>query len=513
MQMGKDTHDTAAASPLLRDTQNVIAALPRDDAVAAARHIAEALAAISGNTAPSPKERYDAVCALDEAAVPHTDALRQEYLNTTRHTRQRESELWQGAYRCWCELAAAYALCAQGSTASAAPGNAQPYARVAAARAIRALRRQLQWLRIRYAPPPPQLWESLAALLVWSEAAGLTGEFLLYPGINTTLQHQVLKTLALAVLTGDNLMPPEQELANRIVNHFANTFTLSRLPGAGCTHSFDVKQAQAPALLGDAVPPGAELRYFGADAAVAALSAALHALEQGLGVPPALGFANVIEPALLTPVLRQICLDWAGKPSERRQQREKTNARVSVLPGFGEIASEIDRSMADPFDFTAKATGESWIASDISPDGFGVVMPAVSGDWVSVGSVLGIEGEAAGAWSVGIVRRVRRLDGGRLHIGVQVLCRHAQAVRVMREAPSAAAGVTQRMPVDRGILLTADAMHQPQIELLVSDASLYDASTLHVVTGDGALLVKLDALLEVTADCARVRLTVQGIEK
>jgi hypothetical protein len=183
-----------------------------------------------------------------------------------------------------------------------------------------------------------------------------------------------------------------------------------------------------------------------------------------------------------------------------------------VLPGFAQIALEVDRSMADPFNFTAKAAGESWLARDISTDGFGVVMPAVSGDWVSVGSVLGFEEAAAGAWSVGIVRRIRRLDEGQQHIGVQVLCRDAQAVSVMREAPGADTRVTQRMPVDRGILLTADALHQKQIELLVSDAALYCEGILHVVLNDGALSVTFGGVLESAADCARVSLVVHGVE-
>lgn len=512
MANGKETHVGAAASPLLRDTQNVVAALPADDVVMAAGQIAEALAALTANGALAPAERFECVSLLDAAAATRTDMLLAEYLNTSRHTRQRESALWQGAYRCWCELGAAYAQCVSGKAHAAAPGDFDAAARLAAARAIRALRWQLQWLRIRYAAPPPQMWEALAALWRRGEAAGFTSEIALYPGFTTTLAREVLKMLALAVLTGENLMPQEQGWVMRLVEHYAGDFVLAGSSVSGCTHSFDLQQPQAPVLLAADAPARAELRYFGAGAAAVSLASALRSLEQDRLVPPALAFAAPADAAQLAPVLRQIHLDWSGTPLERRHQREKTNARISVLHGFAEIAHEIDRSTADPFDFTAKAAGESWIASDISPDGFGALMPAVSGDWVSVGSVLGIEGEAAGTWSVGIVRRVRRLDKGQQHIGVQVLCRHAQAVRVMREASDAAAGLTQRMPVDRGILLTPQALHQPHIELLVSDVALYDENLLHVVTGEGALLVEREALLEVTADCARLRFKVLGID-
>lgn len=511
MANGKDTHVSAAASPWLRDTLEVVAALPAGDAVMAARQIAAALATLADGSGPA-AQRLEAIGLLDAAAAVHTDALLAEYLNTSRHTRQRESELWQGAYRCWCELAAAYAQCVPGNAHAVDAADFDAGAELAAARAIRALRWQLQWLRIRYAPAPPQLWQTLAALWLRSEAAGIDREIALYPGFTTTLARELLKLLALAVLTGENLMPHEQGWVMHLVEHYAGDFVLARVPATGCTHSFDLQRPQAPLLLTADAPPHADLRYFGAGASSSALASALHSLEQEGAVPPALGFAAAADAALLAPVLRQIHLDWAGTPLERRQQREKTNVRISVLHGFAEIAREIDRSTADPFDFTAKAAGESWIASDISPDGFGAVMPAVSGDWVSVGSVLGVEGEAAGTWSVGIVRRVRRLDKGQQHIGVQVLCHHAQAVRVMREATDAAASVTQRMPVDRGILLTPQAMHQPHLEMLVSDAALYGENTLHVVTSEGAMLVARDALLEITADCARLRFKVLGID-
>jgi hypothetical protein len=496
MPNGKDTQAQ-------QDVHDLIASLPSDDAVAAARRISAALAALHGAGAQRVPTRD--IGALDAALVKHTGALLREYLDTARHTRQRESDLWQSAHNGWRELAAAYLPCVQGDTVDA---------KIAAARALRALRRQFQWLLIRFLPPPAALWESLARLYVFAEAAGSDDEIAIYPGETTTLEREFLKSLALSILTSDNLMPPEQDLAAYVVGRVAGEFLLSRSPDAGATHSFDLAQPAAPVVIDGVAVPHADLRYFGAGAAVARLQEMLRTIEQTQQMPAALdGFITTLDPANVAPVLQQMCLDWAGTPQARRQPREKTNARVSLVPGFRATVSEIERSAADPFDFTAKDAGESWIASDISPDGFGVVMPAVTGDWVSVGNVAGIEGAAAGTWSVGIVRRVRRLDNGRQHIGVQVLSHNAQPARVMREATGAAARLTQRMPVDRAILLTADAARQKEIELLVSDASLYGEGPLHVLAGDSTLLVSLREVLETSADCARISLTVLGLDK
>lgn len=509
-----DTQRAAGDLQPLRDTHDFIAALPEDDPVAAMCQIAEALRAINAATTLTLEERYDDICLLDAVTVERTRPLLREYLTTSRHTRQRESDLWNSAGNGWRELADAYALCVQHYVADAAAASGfQKLARVSAARAMRALRRQLQWMRLRYAVPGAALWNGLAQLLVYAESEQVDEEVLIYPGEHTTVQREFLKALALAVLTGDNLLPPEQDLATYIVNHYAPHFVLSKTPDAGCTHSFDLKHPQAPLAIDRAVLPEPDLRYFGAGAAVVSLSEILHKLEQHPEVPAELGFDSPVDAAVLTPVLTQIHQDWSGNTPERRHTREKTNARVSVVPGFKAMLDALEQALADPFDFTTRTTEESWIASDISADGFGVLMPAVIGDWVSVGSVVGIEGEAAGEWAVGAVRRVRRLEGGQQHIGVQVLSRNAHAVRVMRESPPGAnIRITQRLPVDHAILLTAEAAHQSEIELLVGDPTVYREGNVHVLFGDTALLVKLREVVMAAVDCTCIRCAVLSVE-
>jgi hypothetical protein len=510
-----DAQEKTVDASWLTGLQDLIAALPADDAVAAVRQIAQALAAMNSIEQLPLTDRYNAVCRLDSAMIAPVSMLLSEYLNTSRHMKQRESDLWNSAYPCWRELAVAYAHCVQHYAADRAAVPAFGVsARIAAARAMRALRRQLHWGRIRYAPPAVEIWERLAALYAQCEGAEVTDEMPIYADERTTVQREFLETLALAVLTSDNLMPPEQEMAGQIVSRHAGEFAISSSADTGMTHAFDLAHPQAPQPIERVKQPGADERFFGAGAAAAALDAALQQLGQTRELPASLGFLAPVDAAVLTPVLAQICLDWSGKAPGRRHSREKTNARVSVVPGFKEIIGVLEKARADPFDFTAKPTAESWIASDVSPDGFGVLMPAVSGDWVSVGSVLGIEGESGSEWAVGMVRRVRRLDNGQQHIGVQVLCRDAQAVRVMREMSLGAhARITERMPIDACILLTPDVGQQKEVELLVRDPAPYGETNLHVLTSDCVLLVKLTEIVEATPECTRIRVAILGIEK
>jgi hypothetical protein len=140
------------------------------------------------------------------------------------------------------------------------------------------------------------------------------------------------------------------------------------------------------------------------------------------------------------------------------------------------------------------------------------VLPAISGDWVRVGSVAGIESDVAGEWSVAMVRRARRLDDGQLQIGMQVLSRNVQPVRVMREDASDKDNrVTQRMPIDTAILLTPEAARQPSVELLVTDTAWYESGNVHMLLGDVALILQFRSVLEKNSACARLEFAVMGM--
>lgn len=511
MATDNNVQRSAPAQTLVADTLNVVRSLPSDDAVSAVTQLTAALATIHGATLTL-QQRYDAISLIDTPMFQFTGEVLREYLNTPRHTWQREADLWQSAYRGWSDLAAAYAKCVQlyvdgGKFTS----RLRQLAPIAAARAIRALRRQLQWSRVRYVPPAPAIWESLATVYAQIEREGVAEALAIYDGESSSIQRELVKTLALGVLSSENLMPPEHALATFLVNRYASDFVLSATPSAACTYVFDLAHPQAPRSVGEPASAGANPRYFGAGAAVASLDNAIRELSETQTVPASLGFTQPVEAVSLLPLLRQIQVEWAGQSLERRHPREQSNARMAVVPGFKQIVSVLEAETTDPFDFTGRAAGESWFASDVSPDGFGVIMPAVTGDWVSVGSVMGVEGEAAGTWDVGMVRHVRRQEDGQQHIGVQVLCREAQAVHVMRDATSSVR-ITQRMPIDHAILLTSDAVHQKEIELLVSDAAIYGVGNVHVHAGDSVLLVKLHDVLEVTSDCTRIRFTVLSIE-
>ena len=315
---------------------------------------------------------------------------------------------------------------------------------MALTRAMRSLRRQLQWTRIRYAAPKAELWSGLASLYLAVASGNVDAEMLIYPGETTTIKREFLKALMQPALSCEALQPRGQDIASAIVSYFASSFVLSMKPESGCTHWFDPKHPGAPVRATRELPPG-------------------------------LAFDGPADPAFVISILDHVHRDWSGNTQARSQERQKVNARITVVPGFKGIMRALEFAVSDSLDFTDQPTAESWVVDDASERGYGAVIRAVAGDWVEVGSLVGVEGDVPRAWRVGVIRRVRRLEGKQQHVGVELLGRNAILVRMRRETErQAQMGVSQRMPLDFAILLSADVVTvQPEaeVEVLVRSGS------------------------------------------
>jgi hypothetical protein len=73
---------------------------------------------------------------------------------------------------------------------------------------------------------------------------------------------------------------------------------------------------------------------------------------------------------------------------------------------------------------------ESWVMENISECGFGAVIPEVAGDWVKVGTLLGLRPEGGKQWSVGVVRRLTRTPQLKVYVGIQTLVHEPVSVRL-----------------------------------------------------------------------------------
>ncbi len=504
----------AAGGNAVRRARDVIAALPQGNAVAAVKSITEALESIGSADGMKPDDCYDEIQRLDIAALKHTHLLLREYLNTARQKKLREGELWNGAHEYWRALAAAYVRCVQRYFAD--PRGAVAFrikAPVALARAIRALRRQLQWTRIRYAAPKAELWSGLASLYSAVASDDVDAEMLIYPGETTTVKREFLKALMQSALPCESLQPLGQDLASSVVSQFASMFVLSKTTDPQCTHWFDLKNPQAPLRTSRTPSADADARYFGAGPAVDALEKAFAHIKTTRELPLGLGLEDKADPAFVKSILEHVHQDWSGKTQARQHERQKVNARITVVPGFKDIMRTLEFAVSDSLDFTDQPTAESWVVDDVSEGGYSAVIPAVAGDWVEVGTLAGVEGDVPRAWRVGVIRRVQRVEGNRQHVGVQLLSPNAMLVRMRREEErQAQMGISQRIPLDYAILLSADAVTQPEVEVLVRSGSFTSVEDVYMMTKSQLIVLRPKAVIERNAACERVAFKVVRVE-
>lgn len=500
----------AANRAAVKRARDVIEGLQEGNAVVSVSAITDALEGINNASTMPLGERYSEIQNLDLAAVAFTGALLREYLNTSRQKKLREGELWNTAYACWSELATAYVRCVQlyAADVHGAVGFRHNVP-VALARAVRALRRQLQWARIRYATPSAELWAGLANLYSFAEEGNVNEGVLIYAGETTTIKLEFLTALMQSVLSCENLQPPGQDLASSLVNRYASMFVLSKTAGSEYTHWFDLKHPQVPARSTRAPQADADARYFGAGPAVAALENAMTQIKSTRELPADLLLAEPADPAFVGNILEHVHRDWSGKTQARLHERQKINARITVVPGFKDILRTLEFVISDSLDFTDQPTAESWVVDDVSEGGYGALIPAVAGDWVEVGSLVGVEGDIAREWRVGVVRRVARVENNQQRVGVQLLSRNASLVRMQRadERP-ARMNVSQRIALDQAILLNAEAAAQAEVEVLVRSGSFTSLDNVYMLDGDQQILLQPRAVIERNAACERVAFTV-----
>ena len=426
---GKPEHPLADSAKV----RELIANLPAKDSAQALGEIATWLELMKRAEDLELEHRFRNLDLLDGASRDHEHEVLRDYLATPRQKKSHEEKLWSAAYGLWRELGAGYQQCLRQSEKGAA-GASKSSLPIFVGRASRALRQQLRWALLRYESAETGVWADLGRLYQIAETAGFVDEAIaVYPGSSGsgTVKQEYLKALMLAASATESLQPVSQDIAARIVAHCCKSFVISKAPGEGRTHWIDFAAPKAPARLVRDPPSGATVRYVGAGAALKELEQIRAHIAYTRSLPEGLDLnGKQHDDEVLLSLLKHLEQDWAGKSQARRFERRKVATRVTVVPGLSDIIEALEFAVNDSLDFTHQAAAESWIAEDMSEGGYGAVIPSVSGDWVEVGSLVGVEGESFRVWRVGLIRRVTRNEQHQQRVGVQLLTQSATLVKL-----------------------------------------------------------------------------------
>jgi len=458
----------------IREAKQLIAELPAHDAAKSLEKLTFWLNSISGTDGFKLDYRYELLDLLDQAAKNPQRKLSQEYLATDRHNKQREYKLWTTVFEFWKMLGGAYLQCVEQYQAGASGASAfRKDLPAAIARALRTMTQQLKWALLRYGPIDDRVWGEIGRLYIFAETNGMASPSIeIYPGVQGrgTVQQEFIKALVLSISSTDGLTPIMQEIAERTVAHFGTLYTLQAMPAPGCNYFFDLSMRKPGARVRKNAQPNKMTRFFGAAKALPALEQLALEIKTNNSVPSHINFGGSFEPELVLQVMGHLALYWSDEPPARGFERRKTATRLTVVHSFNQVLEHISPDAEDnSLDFQAQYRSESWIVENVSDGGFGAIIPEVKGDWITLGSLLGVRTETAKYWGAGVIRRLMCDEFGQRQVGIQVLSSTAIPVAL---SPAATASSFNAMREGApAVLLSTSPDKNGEIALLLKAGS------------------------------------------
>lgn len=376
---------------------------------------------------------FDVIRQLDDAASLSVRRLSREYLVAPRLSKSEERRLWSICYNYWGEVSSLYARCLDRARQNPKDKGSEllkPHLALIAARLVAARASQLKWVNLRYEPIGEDLWRGLGQPYLAAESAGYaTKPVQLYPAQTamTTVTQQYLQALVFSSSSVDCLMPPEIELADRLLGHFLPGFVFSADCMPDSVYWTDAAGGMSPMRLArkpsDLVPT---LRFFAPGSVPKALDDLIRVVERG-DVPADINLGGDYPAKVVLPVLRHLAAYWGAEPPQREHQRHMVKTRIAVLHGFDACFSVFAGHVAR---VGTERAAESWVVENVSLGGFGARVSDQVSEWLKIGVLLSVQPEGGNNWVLGVVRRFNKDAEDHASVGIKALSRQALSIEL-----------------------------------------------------------------------------------
>lgn len=493
---GKVDHPMSDA----KRARQLIDELPTNDAAKALEEVTYWLDTINQTGEFKLNQRFENIDLLDGAVRNHVRKLSQDYLAMPRQLKFQENRLWNAIFGLWRQLGDGYLQCLKqyedGLIGMTLVRKSLP---VIVARVIRALTFQLNWKLLRYGPVELRIWSDLAQVYSIAEQRGFAdGVIAVYPGAlgESTVKREFLTAMMFSASSPEGLPPLRQEIAERTAAHFAAAFRISTRPD-GCTHCVDLASPGPPVRLFKGVEPRATLRFFGAGKGLAELNQLMGRILETGAVPEDVNLGGDHGKDNVIGTFRHLAQYWSDQPPARGSERRQTAGRITVVPGLKDILKTLDPSDDDTLDFSLNqpaTSEESWIVEDVSDGGYGAVIATVKSDWIRVGTLVGVQSEAAKYWGVGLIRRIVRDEKQQRHVGIQLLTTTAIPVKISMSETLSFTDADREM--ERAILLSTGPDSRGEIGVVMRGGLFNGRNSLHMTVRDKSFLLMPVSLVE-----------------
>jgi hypothetical protein len=461
---GKSTKDPLADR---KTVERWLASFPANDPLGTHAALLTELGALAGRDAPRTPARLEAVFHLDALSDRLRRSLTAQYLEHGTRSSRIEGQIWQAMF----DLTQAFVLCYQAFgrdvTGHAQSSKWKPLLPELVARQIMHQGQDVKIRLYRYEQWIPARWADLHALFQMACSAQIERAPVgaLPDGVLTTIEQEYLRVLLLQLMNTGNLSPRHVEWVASQLSEWCAPLRLSLEPQT--VSSFYVDLAERTGLR-RRTPQPLEGRVLFLDTRPlhAMLMQNIVMLEQMIRNDPLSDKAarRAEHLNLLTKLAAQV--DPEFRPVIRRGERQSATGRVDAIVGFTKISAFLKEDETGPatevkprsgsFDETLEIatfgrmrnetartqevarrrlatfapSGGAWEVRDISTTGYRLVAPMTVINAVTLGTLVAIRAQGESLWTLGIVRRMKRLTSERAEIGLQVIANNLVGVEL-----------------------------------------------------------------------------------
>jgi hypothetical protein len=282
-----------------------------------------------------------------------------------------------------------------------------------------------------YDEPVPVLWQIASSLYRYAVGAGINRLAVYAPhrdGRLATIEGEYANLLMLARLASGSFTAQEIEHASVLLGEVADklrlradepehaTFALEPDSLTGLVSAHGIRLTDRTLFL-DPEPLFAHIRKRLAD---------IEADEAG----------DALSRRIRTAWLERLNAHWQPdrKVVARRAERLPVDIPVALVPGLHNIHRELLAEMENAGEFwdTLIRSGR-WRIVEQSPLDCRIQFENESAEQFPVGALISMRKEGAADWQIGVVRRVKRFEGNRIELGVEMIAREVKAIRLWHD--------------------------------------------------------------------------------
>jgi len=447
-----------------------LAEFPANDPLSMHSALLAELGRLTEREAKRTPARVEAVFHVDA----HTDALRKmltaQYLDHGNRSTRVESQLWQALFDLAQGLLLCYQAFAREVSNHAQSNKWQSLLTELIARQIihQGLDAKIRFFR--YEQWIPAKWSDLHALFQMACSAQIERQAVaaLPEGTMTTIEQEYLRVLVLQLMNSGNLTPRHLDWVSEQLSEWCAPLRLS-LESSTVTSFYVDLGARAGLRRRGPQPLEGRVLFLDTRPLHAVLMQNVVMLDQKVRNNPLSDRTprRAEQLSLLSKLASQV--DPEFKPFARRGERTSAEGSVDAIIGFTKIAGFLRDDEMLPFTDSHRkpstfgdtieiatfgrmrndqgqtlemarrrlanyaAPGGSWEIRDISQTGFRLVAPMSVINAVTLGTLAAIRAQGQTLWTLGIVRRMKRLTTERAEIGLQVIANNLVGVELIEQ--------------------------------------------------------------------------------